>query len=243
MGFLRNFGKIALGSLFSISLALLLIVHSFSQLTEYSNLKKVFSEILLETRGKEMNVSEAYYLIKTACKVEEKINLPINNDTLELNCSELKEVEEKDFLDFVTTKIFEKFYFKEYPYDLVEYLKKGDTQNFLAIFSKSGNLFFKKIQNYLVFVTAVLCIGFILVLENWQQRAKGLGKVLLSTGLLYFILKFGYSFFLPTKMREFEFIEEIFNNFSQNFLYVFIIGVSLTIFGYLLGHFKRKKAK
>jgi hypothetical protein len=198
---------------------------------------------LVKTQVKEMNISEAYYLMKTVCEVEEKINLPIDNDTVELNCSELKKVEQKDFLNFVTTKIFEKFYFKEYPYDFIECLKKGDMQNLLIIFSKNGNLFFKKIQNYLIFATIATCIVFILILESWQERAKGLGKVLLSTGLLYFILKFGYSFFLPAQIRELEVAEEIINNFSQNFLYVFIIGISLIVFGYSLSYFKRKKTK
>jgi hypothetical protein len=240
MGFLRSFGKFALGSLFSLSLALLLLISSLSQLTEYSNLKKIFSEALIEIQIKEVNITEAYHLIKEGCKIKERISLPIDNDTIELNCSQVEKVEEKDFLDFITTKIFEKFYFKEYPCSVIECLKKGDTKNFLIIFSKEGNLFFKKIQNYLILITAALCIGFVLVLENWQERAKGLGKVLFSTGLFYFIIKYSYSFFIPAQIREIKIVKDILNVFVQNFLYLFICGIVLLILGYLLSYRKKR---
>jgi len=240
MRFLRSFGKFALGSLFSLSLTLLLLISSLSQLTEYSNLKKIFSEALIEIRTKEVNITEAYHLIKYACKTQERINLPIDNDTIELNCSQVEKVEERDFLNFLATKIFEKFYFKEYPCSVIECLKKGDERNFLIIFSKEGNLFFKKIQNYLILITAASCTGFILVLENWQERAKGLGKVLFSTGLFYFIIKYSYSFFLPAQVREIKIVQDIINVFTQNFLYLFIFGILLLILGYSLSYQKRK---
>jgi hypothetical protein len=241
MGFLRSLGKFVLGSVFSLSLVLLLVASSFSQLTEYSSLKKVFSGIT-ETQMKKINISEAYYLMKNVCKIEKKINLPIDNETIELNCSEIEKIEEKDFQDFLTTKVFEKFYFKEYPCSIIECLKKGDVQNFLIIFSNEGNLFFKKIQNYLIFITAATCIGFILVLKSFEEKMKGLGKVLFSTGLFYFIFKFSYSF-LPTQIKEFKIVEETFNIFTEKFLYLFIAGILLIIFGYLISYRKRKKTK
>jgi len=241
MGFLRSFGKFVLGTLFSLSLASLLLISSLSQLTEYTNLKKIFSEALIEIRLKEVNITEGYHLIRETCKFKEKIILPIDNDTIELNCSQVEKVEEKDFLDLITTKIFEKFYFKEYPCSVIECLR--DAKNFLVIFSEQGNLFLKGIQSYLILITVVLCIGFILILENWQERAKGLGKVLFSTGLFYFIIKYASSFFLPAKIKEIKVVQDILNIFVQNFLYLFVCGVILLILGYSLSYRKEKEKK
>jgi hypothetical protein len=241
MGFLRSFGKFVLGTLFSLSLASLLLISSLSQLTEYTNLKKIFSEALIEIRLKEVNITEGYHLIREACKFKEKIILPIDNDTIELNCSQVEKVEEKDFLDLITTKIFEKFYFKEYPCNVIECLR--DAKNFLVIFSEQGNLFLKGIQSYLILITVVLCIGFILILENWQERAKGLGKVLFSTGLFYFIIKYASSFFLPAKIKEIKVVQDILNIFVQNFLYLFVCGVILLILGYSLSYRRGKEKK
>jgi hypothetical protein len=235
MRVLREFAKIVLGSVFSILLTLLLISFSLSQITEYSNLKGIFSS-LIKTQ-KEMNVTEIYNNIKIVCKFEKTINMPINNDTIQLECSEVEKIKEDDFLEFLSSKIFDKFYFKEYSCSVIECLKEGKAENFLVIFSSQGNLFFQTVKKYLIFLTIIACLAFLLVLENWEQRAKGLGKALLSTGLFYFIIKFGSDFFLPAKIKELAFAEKILNSFAQNFLYIFVAGIILLIIGYLL---KRK---
>lgn len=242
MGLLRSLIKIITGSIFTISLSLLIILTSFVQLTEYHNLKQVFIEIFTE----QINATELtdfYYGIKAVCMVEEKVVFPINNITIELSCSEIENVKEKNFSQFIFSKIFDIIYFKEYPCEMIQCIKEiKDIKDLLVLFSYKANIFYKKLQSYLIGIVLIASFTFILSLKGIIGKIKGMGKSLVGVGISYFILLFVEKL-VPIEIQKVKvksIVMRIIQPTLQLFLYIFVLGMVLVVLSYLIERLKNK---
>jgi hypothetical protein len=244
MSFLRNLAKVVSGSLFSFFLASLIIIASFAKLTQYPVLKQVFSEIFSTQLIDESKLVEAYEGVEIFCRNREEISLPLNNESIQLNCSEVRETKKEDFPELIKAKLFDKFYFKEYPCKFIECLQSDKPENLLIVFSKRGNEFFKMMQNYFLFATFGFGFVFVLSLETISEKIKGVGKTLSLAGFPYFILKFGSNLLFPPQLQQVRIkgiIERILNPITNYFFYIFLIGIALTVIGYLMTYLEKKR--
>jgi hypothetical protein len=248
MGILRNAAKAIATFFFSLFLALLIITFIFYNITSYDTTKviftTVFKNILLENTSTQ-EIEQLYSSISSYCKVNTNITLPIDNITL--SCSEILNKDTDTFINLITEKFFEKFYYKNYECDFLECVKNiRYGEDFAVLLSLKAHDFFDRFIRLLFITTIITGVVLFFLVETWGGRFKLFGFEFLSIGIFFFILPYLKDFLIKKIPKEITTLENLLNIVSNQLysilLIFFILGI-IFVSGWILIKIFGKKSK
>ena len=238
MGILRSFTKVVSGSFFSTLLIVWIFIIAFIQLTEYENLKPVVTGILAKSLA-QSNLTQLYTGLSIECQNKDVVSLPVSIvGNVTLSCKELRSTPKENFSDFLTTSLFNGIYYRNYTCEFVDCIRRGE---YFALFSSQGNSYLKTIQPYVLLLTVLLLIIFVLSLEGVAGKLKGVGATLISISLPFVLLFYGKDLLFNVVGNNLNLsltIDPVLNSMLQYYLPMLIIGVILVSIGYVI---KRRK--
>lgn len=209
MSLAKNVAKFIAATLFTSFLSLLVLLMSLHDLMGYSTLKSLSKDQFLEQK-QQINA-----FIEQSCKNSKRIELPIQNEQLSFECSEVKDA------DSLFDKVFDRSYYKNYSCPITECVKQPS-----VLASAFGN----KLVSDALFISGIMALlsGLVLFLLL-EQRIKGLGISLIFVGMNYFTITFLENS-IPPQMATI--INSIFSSTMTNFLYILVAGIVLAAIGF-----------
>ena len=245
----------------------LIFVYGFAQVTEYSNLKPIVSDlttkILSESQARGGANPQLLEGITQQCQNTDKIVIPMGPESITIDC---KEVQAKgvsalpQYLSEAISNFVLKDYYKDYGCSPVGCLTSlavsRDATKLPFLISAQMNQFLKTLIPYLVIGLILSLFILIYFIRETFSIFKEVGMTLLSAGvpfILLFILKYREQLLVSTGIlsgkEDFmssanQFLSGPVNSVTDLYLYmygiVFIIGAVLAITGYVV---LRKRAK
>lgn len=221
MSILRGVGKGVGGVLFTTFLISLIFSVGIVQLTEYENMKSIFTDIfnmeiselggqiglgegVIEQAETEMTEDEMvgiYQEILRSCEGKDVLEISVSEagEMASIDCNEVRVGAERIESEGISSVIkniaaaalFDNIYYKEYSCGLLDCMQTGEIGFML---SAQGHESFKRMQLYLIVGVAAGAVIILASAETWPSRLKGLGWPLVLTGISYFFMGFGKSF-------------------------------------------------
>jgi len=229
MSILRTLGKVFGGLIFTVSLGTLILVIALAKFPEYRKQSNPSDlQLQLETLNAQCADKE---------EVEIKLGEPIG--AVNLKCSEIATATSESLPDMVAKAIFDKIYYKEYSCSFLQCLQTlpGD-EKFTVITTGHANKFFASIILPLE-IASVVGVAIVAVsIRVWYEIAKTLGISCILIGITYFVfpvVEQGVQKFVPPEQSSsiLPVISSIFEPMRMNFLIILVIGVLLTIAGFI----------
>ncbi len=244
----------------------LIFVYGFAQVTEYSNLKPIVSDLTTKmlSESQAMGGSNPQLLedITQQCQNTDKIVIPMGSESVTIDCKEVqaKGASALPHLSDAISNVVLKDYYKDYGCSpigcLTSLAVSRDTAKLPFLISAQMNQFFKTLIPYLVIGLVLSLFILIYSIRETFSIFKEVGMTLLSAGvpfILLFVLKYREQLLVSTGIlsgkEDFmssanQFLSGPVNNVTDLYLYmygiVFIIGAVLAITGYVV---LRKRAK
>lgn len=251
MSVLRKIAIFFGGFLFSTFLATAILTLSLVQLTEYNNLKSIAINVSEEQVMQQITqhidsaqLATIHAQLLELCKGTEKIEVPFDNESLTINCSDIANTKPEDLGKIIITSKFNEIYYKKYDCEFLDCLQKSTKEPMILFSSKANNLF-KEILNYLLVGTAVGAIILGISTKGWG-RIKSFGTCCICAGIPFFVINIIKGMLpIPKEFVEVAepIIEQTFSSISVKFLIVFVAGIILFILGVAGEFLKRKKVK
>ncbi|WP_096204960.1 hypothetical protein [Candidatus Methanoperedens nitratireducens] len=245
----------------------LIFVYGFAQITEYSNLKPIVSDLTakLLSESQDMGGANPQLLegITQQCQNTDKIVIPVGSESITIDC---KEVQAKrgsalpQYLSDAISNVVLKDYYKDYGCSPVGCLTSlavsRDPTKLPFLISAQMNQFLKMLIPYLVIGLVLSLFILIYFIRETFSVFKEVGMTLLSAGVpfvLLLLLKYRELLLVSTGIlsgkEDFllsanELLSGPVNHVTDLYLYmygiVFIIGAVLAITGYVV---LRQRAK
>jgi hypothetical protein len=221
MSILRGVGKGVGGVLFTTFLVSLIFLIGIVQLTEYENMKSVFTDIFnmeisglggqiglgegvieqAETEMTEEEMMEIYQEILRSCEDKDVLEISISEagEMASIDCDVVRSGAERIesegiksvIKNIAAAALFDNIYYKEYSCGLLDCMQTGEIGFML---SAQGHESFKRMQLYLIVGIVAGAVIILASAETWPSRLKGLGWPLVLTGISYFFMGFAKSF-------------------------------------------------
>lgn len=220
-------------------------------MTEYNTLKPLVTKILTQQLSEnisEVQLNQFYSYVEFKCKTEDSIEIPLGIEDITVKCSDMEKVTQENFIPFISDRLFDSIYYKKYDCEVIDCIRQKGQQGFLVLVSEHGNNFLKSIKGFLWLLTGIFAIIFFLAIETFSGKFKGFGMSLIFTSIPFFVFYY-LKDFIPSELFNLspqllqivnDAINQLFDKMMTNFLIVFIVGIVLTIVGYLVFG-KRKK--
>jgi len=164
-------------------------------------------------------------------------------DNLTVTCSEVKTTNPEELGRVFGGAIFDKLYLIEpdcsYPGCFFE--EKTGTDYFIIFLSAKAHEFYTNIFYLLLVLTVIMAAVVIKLGKSWYNVAKDFGVSLIIAGIPVFGMGFIKSS-MPQELVELigSTADMMFQNLTNNFLFVFIIGVMLLIIGFIGSKYSKK---
>lgn len=244
MGLIRGIGKAVGGFLFTTFLIFSILMMALIQLTEYNSLKSTMSSLLLQQIDTKQ-IEQIYPILSMQCANRNTVELPYGEEKIILKCSDIKSKE--DLQNLVTTSFFDGIYYKKYDCGFIECLQQPGEGSLLVLLSFHAHNFFKGLQYTMLIGTGIGAIIMLVSIESWPGRLKGFGTSLLVTGLPYFVFNYLVGPLiqksLPIQISSAisPTVNKILSLMSTNFLIILVIGIVLTVTGYIVVRLEKKE--
>jgi len=256
VGILRKIVRVASGFLFSLCLLLSLLTILASTLTKYENVRMIFIGIyanaLKEQLG-DQQINQSYNSLSVYCKQNEKVDFPLMNQNMTLNCSDIVGTNSTHFLYLLAGRIVDGFYYKDYGCEFIKclqemfYEKHLSPEKVTVLFSSTSNKFFDKIILPIALATVFTGLLLFASIETWSGRFKTFGIEFLFIGIFYFLMPYleGIVFkLLPPQASVAEGVYGVVSKIiSPVLVFFFTIGVVFTVLWVLSKFMKKKKSK
>jgi len=245
MGILRSIGKIVGDFFFVLCLSVVILMLTIAEVTEYNNLKPIVVGVINQQIRKQIEPDKlTIFQQNLNCSSRETIEFPMNeNENVTLKCSDIKNSNPEDLGSLIGSSMFEKIYYKEYSCEFIQCIQQADFQGKAMLFASStANQFFKKSLIYLWIGTALFGIILLVSLKGWEIP-KNFGKSLIVVGIPFIFIKLlRDKLNLPVDTVAVQpLVDQLFNSLSNRYLIVLIIGILLTIIGYVGSYLVRRK--
>jgi len=246
---LRGIGRWLGILILSISLFPAIFMMLITKFTELDNLKSVFSELLASSLPiDKTQLNQIHTTLLKECEQTQSLEMPFGNKIITLSCEDINKSSPDELMNLVGASLLNDIYYQKYDCEFIECLKQPGGGGFSVILSSKANLFFKNIQNILFACVGIGTILILISVKEWNAKLKTLGIILLSTSIPVLIILYVKDYFLPQLPAEAAaiitpVIEQIFDFLFTSFLIVAIAGAILTIAGYSLKFFQKKKIK
>jgi len=259
MSFLSSFGKVFGGVIFYFSLNILIFALVMTQFLKYDNVQPPFTSLIekqMTENVTEEQLNSTYRFLVESCKNSTSglISAPlIDSKNIIFNCSEVAQMKPSDIPKVTAKNYFdEEIYFKKYNCNFIQCLiGSGDFKDKALLFLNVRSYeFFNSLIIYCVIGIAISLIIIIISIRTWYGVSKNIGSNLLFTGVFFFIL-----FFLrepiiqklldiPSSYQEaVKIVLGVFEYTANILLIVFIIGIVLTVAGFVGDHFTKKSER
>lgn len=231
--------------LFTLFLCITLILFSAKELTAYEKIKPLALDTIKTQMISTQNltqVSELYQRLTFYCQVSPETNLTLNLEVfnLSINCSMVLNRTEEEFIDFISSQVFENVYHKRYECEFVECIKSGKRENLLVLMSEKAYVFFSEMFNYSLWITIFLAILVVIISPNIYDGLRSIGFPLLGVSVFYFILGFALDRLVPSTFILRDLVIRLSTSFNEFYLLVLIIGGSIVFLSYLIERIKKK---
>lgn len=252
--FFRGFGLKLSKSLLTTLIMLAIATFAFVSITDQAFLKPVFTDFIAQQLTADPEIAEGYDNLVMLCQAQKKeiITFPLEglDQNIDLNCTELKSGGKANFTQFFAETATESMFGSIYnsnvcsgPDCLEVALNAEDPmQRISAVMNARFNEYVAGWNRKFIMI-AVLCVLLILLLaQGWPSKLMGVGVPLAFAGIPYFFigsLQAKLETSLPS--RALFAIGEMINSLSNAFLAMFIVGVTLTIAGFALKIYLKKR--
>ncbi|MBI4895098.1 MAG: hypothetical protein HY831_01265 [Candidatus Aenigmarchaeota archaeon] len=235
---IKTIGKAIGGILLTLFILSTIFVYGLSEATSESSLKPVFTGIISEQLSPQLeaNMDEFRLYTNEQCKKYDTINISITDSELPIKCDELKQVTNDKLVNFLSEKVFEKFYYTDYGCNDISCFKKilsKDPKEMVVLLSAQMNTLLKSLIIYLIIGIIISLAIIIASIQKLFPILKNVGLTLLVSGLVFIVMLFS-KYFLPSAQGALgEFINKIVNTFTYLYGIVFAIGIMVAVIGYI----------
>jgi len=224
----KKLAKFIAAMLFTSFLSLFVILFSAQDMTSYATLKSLSKETFLES------ASQINIFIEQSCKNSPRLEIPLQNERLSFECSEIKSAE------MLFDKIFDKGYYRNFSCSLIECVKNPSAL-LSSIGTSSGNML---VSSFLWISALISVISGAILLLLLEKRIKGLGMSLIFVGINSVLLLFVKSAIPTTNIATIDsLINSIFSQMSWNFFLILATGIVLAAVGYCKGRNRPEKPR
>ncbi len=234
MSVLRGVGKGVGSVFFCIFLALAVLPLGLYKFTDYNNLSPFFANTVKEQISSKVGVNQLALiksLLLIKCESADKVQFPLENQTIFLDCAKIKETNASELPSLVGVAMFESVYYKEYGCNFRDCLSQTQGQDkFFLLVSKKGHDYYLKLTYYLLIGAVFFLVLLIICSKRWLKLMNP-GICLMVVGLNYFFLNYFKTRIgvIPNDVSEI-----IFSSFTSIFLKLLIAGAVLTAVGIIL---------
>lgn len=241
---LKDLAGAAAKTFFSISLALTLSVFSLMSVTDYDTMRGIVSKVA-EAQTHEITDfsqeerAEIISTLKQACEGKDRIDAPegLGGGDVTINCSDVETASAENFNEFALATIGDNVYNREYDCGFVDCLMDG---NVAVIASAKGNAFYSGIIFYLVAATAALGAVVVLLTRDNSDRMRSIGMPMVFIGAGFLAISMLAERLVPIVLPGeispllTEIAGSVLSPLFNVYIYMLIVGVALTVTGYLL---------
>lgn len=251
MKILRNIGKIVGSGIFILALSIVIVAVMLTKFTEHDTMKGVAAPLIgqqIVGNLDKTTLDQAYQMFLEECKKSEEIQLSgLGGQNISIKCEDVEKTTPEGLVDVLGGALFDVIYYKKYDCSFIECLKRPGQEKLTVIISSEAHSFFKNLQN----ISLIICgIGLVLMLvsiETWGDRLKSVGAILISTALPVVILILFKDKILQLSQASATVIKPVIDQLFSSMLTIFIImsivGIVLTVSGYVLKHYRKAKVK
>ncbi|MFH0837602.1 MAG: hypothetical protein V1870_05715 [Candidatus Aenigmatarchaeota archaeon] len=234
MSFLETLGKAIGGFILTLCLISLIFTYGFAEITNYNSLKPVFTDITTNQLNAVGNPDQLKTLIEQQCLLSDKLNIPFDNTSLDINCADIQQSD--DMTKYLSGQLFDAFYNKEYDCSVIDCLTTAmqtkNPQDLTILVSAKMHSF---LQTLIIFFIAGIIAGLAIIIVSLRQLfsiLKTIGIAMIVSGLSFIIILV-MKFMVPVSQNSLlGFVENIMNMFIILYAIVFAIGVILFIAGW-----------
>ncbi|GEM_PF-2682998 len=234
----KTFGKAIGGIFLTLFILSTVFVYGLSEATNESSLKPVFTEIISNQLSPQLEGTIDQFRLYTneQCKNSNTINITITDSPLSIKCDELKLVTNDKLVSFLSEKIFENFYYKDYKCTDINCFKKllsKDPQDLAVLLSAQMNSLLKSLIIYMIIGIIIAASIIVISIRKLFPILKSVGLTLIVSGLVFIVMLFS-DYFLPSAEGALgDFIKNIVSTFTYLYGIVFAIGIILAVIGYI----------
>jgi hypothetical protein len=217
-----------------------------TRFTSYSNLKPIYTNLLKEEmNATQEQLNKTYTALSYTCNTTG--NETIYVQSIKLKCSDIISITPTDLPELVGNVTFDEIYFRKYNCSFFQCIQLPEEEKFLFFMSEQTNKFFEKMIIYLLFVASISLFIFVISIKTWPERFRAVGISLLFIGISHFFINIAKGYIEQKFVEQTEKISPIINQIldpvSTNLLIIFIIGLILTIIGFVLSYLVKRKFK
>ncbi|MBI4894422.1 MAG: hypothetical protein HY833_01660 [Candidatus Aenigmarchaeota archaeon] len=256
MSLLKKLAKSLMCLVFTLSLVLTVQVYSLIDFTQPDNLRSIVGGII------ENNIPDGQGLgggsavikdLKSKCVGKSSLVGEFNVPDLVISCSEVGKLGDSgNVKSFVASMMVSSIYERDYGCSFLDCMRNWPPP--LQIFiSKAAHDFYASILYYMVAVTALTGIIFLILVEGVNSRLKAMGFALLWTGLPFLLLGFFSGSILESFVPENlstsvkAVLESITNPTYPIYVYLSVAGFVMVFAGYFVKaenfRFSKKKSE
>jgi len=250
MNILRKIGKAIGSTIFVLALSTAILAISLTKLTEYDNLKGWAPDLIGSQLAKGVDnetLIQIHQQLLEECKTNETIQLSdMLGQNVTIKCEDVEKTTPEGLTNLFANALFESIYYKKYDCSFIECLQKPGQDRLTIFVSLEAHSFFKNCQYILLIASGVGLAIMLISIETWWNRLKSMGITLLSISLPLIILILFKDRILPLSSNleaATPIIDQIFDPVSKISLVMLIVGIVLTISGYILQHFRKVKVE
>lgn len=250
MKILRKIGKAIGSTIFILALSTAIIAISLTKLTEYDNLKGLITDLIGSQIAKGVDnetLIQIHQQLLEECKTNETIQLSdLLGQNATIKCEDVKKTTPEGLTNLFANVLFDSIYYKKYDCSFIECLKKPGQDRLTLLMSSETHSFFKNCQCILLIASGVGLAIMLVSIDTWWNRLQSVGKIFLSISLplIILILFKDHILSLSANLEAVtSIIDQIFGPISKISFAMLIVGIVLTISGYILQHYRKVKVE
>jgi hypothetical protein len=250
MKILRKIGKAIGSAIFVLALSTAILAISLTKLTEHDNIKGLATDLIGAQIAKEVDndtLTQIHQQLLEGCKTNETIHLSkIIGENVTIKCEDVEKSTPEGLTNLFANALFDSIYYKKYYCSFIECLQIPSQNKLILFVSLEAHSFFKNCQYILLIVSGVGLAVMLVSIETWWNILKSVGIALLSISLplIILILFKDRIFSLSANLEAVtSIIDQIFGPISKISLVMLIVGIVLTISGYILRHYRKVKVE
>lgn len=255
MSILQKLGEIFGCLIFSLAFGFLIVFIALANFTQYTTLQPIATSLIEKqlTNGTDQNQLNAlFFNLTEQCKLSSTAIVPLNdNNQVNLKCEDIKNSNSSDVPHLIAITLFNQTYYKSYDCAFIDCIKgltfetssnAAENQKFTILTSAKANEFFSKNQIFLIVATIVGIILIIVSVRVWYNILKAIGITMLLIGITYLFI----SLIKSQLSHMFEnqnlsvIIDTLFAPISDLLKISLILGIVLTIIGYVASYLMKK---
>lgn len=191
MSLLKKLAKSFMCLVFTFSLVLTVQVYGLIDFTQPENIRTAVGEIIKNNipDGQTENSRAIIQDLKNKCSNKSELVGEFNVPDLVIACSDVDKLgESSDLKSFVASTMVSSIYEKDYGCSFLECLSSWPP-SFQVIISKAAHDFYDSVIIYMVALTVLTGIVFLLLVDGINSKLKSVGFALLWTGLPFLLLE------------------------------------------------------